>query len=201
MPAIIFLCIHWLQIIQHQASFLWLNSEVCVHLKVQLVDSFESKTQKVADGKLAWLICLSCCFFTLFLRLFFFFLLYSHCGQAVVSLPSCLTVFSLHFFTPLSFSLFIHHLFKGRNKTESLSPSGPVVACHLVPWTPASPGPPSVPFFVTEVPLRGIASGTQPSIYPSVHPSSPKRKLRDSRREKRVPKRPVPTDWLALAVT
>lgn len=62
----------------------------------------------------------------------FYFFQFSHIVAKLLSV-SCLTVFLFISLLLCLYLLFIHHLFKGKNKTESLSPSGPVVACHLVP--------------------------------------------------------------------
>lgn len=94
---------------------------------------------------------------------------------------SCLTVFlSISLLLCLSQCLSIIYS-KAKNKTECLNPSGSVVACHLVPRMLASLELPSVPLFVTEVLVWGIASGTW-TIHPSVRPS--KEMVRESERGK-----------------
>lgn len=82
----------------------------------------------------------------------------SHRREAVVLLSH--SFFSLFLYSSVFLSVYPSSIQRQKNKTECLNPSGSVVACHLVPRMLASPDLPSVPLFVTEVLVWGIASGT-----------------------------------------
>lgn len=69
----------------------------------------------------------------------------------------------------ISFAFAVFLPFTSKKGSERMGPSGPVVESHLVPCTPASSGPPSVPLFVTEVWHWGFTSTTHTLSF--IHPS------------------------------